>query len=596
MLAKIIQWSGRNPFLVLLATLFIVIGGVVAVMKTPLDALPDLSDVQVIVYTEYPGQAPQVVEDQVTYPLTTAMLAVPKSKVVRGFSFFGASFVYVIFEDGTDIYWARSRVLEYLNFASSRLPKGVSPSLGPDATGVGWVYQYALLAKNKTLAELRTIQDWYVRYQLTKAPGVAEVASLGGFVQTYQVTVDPLKLRSFGIPLMKVSQVIRDSNRDVGGRVVEMAETEYMVRGKGYLRGKADIEMLVVKSEGGTPVLIRDIARVEMAPDERRGLSELNGEGEVVSGIAMSRFGQNALEVIHNLKAKVDRDLGRPARGRDDPGRLRPLGPDPPRDRQPAAHADRGKPDRRRGLRGLPDARALGAGGHPDAAGGRADRLHRDAPAGHELEPDEPGRHRDRHRRDGRRGHRDDRERPQAPGAARAKPGHTVQERADAMLDACKEVGPALFFSLLIITVSFLPVFTLESQEGRLFSPLAYTKTFSMAGAALLSVTLVPVLMLLFIRGKIMPEAKNPLNRFLIWVYRPIIAAVMRWKKLTIALALIAMGVSVVPGLAAGQRVHAHAQRGHAAVHAGLAAGHVASPRPPRCCRRRTRSSRASPR
>ena len=223
MLSRIIQWSGRNPFLVLLATLFVVLGGIVAVMKTPLDALPDLSDVQVIVYTEYPGQAPQVVEDQVTYPLTTAMLAVPKSKVVRGFSFFGASFVYVIFEDGTDIYWARSRVLEYLNFASSRLPKGVSPSLGPDATGVGWVYQYVLLAKDKTLAELRTIQDWYVRYQLTKAPGVAEVASLGGFVQTYQVTVDPLKLRSFGIPLMKVSQVIRDSNRDVGGRVVEMA-------------------------------------------------------------------------------------------------------------------------------------------------------------------------------------------------------------------------------------------------------------------------------------------------------------------------------------------------------------------------------------
>ncbi|HSC64223.1 MAG TPA: efflux RND transporter permease subunit, partial [Caldimonas sp.] len=305
MLAKIIQWSGRNPFLVLLATAFVVAAGVLAVVKTPLDALPDLSDVQVIVYTDYPGQAPQVVEDQVTYPLTTAMLAVPRSKVVRGFSFFGASFVYVIFEDGTDIYWARSRVLEYLNFASSRLPKGVSPALGPDATGVGWVYQYVLLAKNKNLAELRTIQDWYVRYQLTKAHGVAEVASIGGFVQTYQVTVDPLKLRTYGIPLAKVSQVIRDSNRDVGGRVVEMAETEYMVRGQGYLRSKRDLEMLVVKMEGGTPVLIRDIARVEMAPDERRGLTELNGEGEVVSGIAMARYGQNALEVIDNLKAKV---------------------------------------------------------------------------------------------------------------------------------------------------------------------------------------------------------------------------------------------------------------------------------------------------
>src|SRR5512140_1643741 len=305
MLTKIIEWSGKNPFLILLATLFIVIGGVVAVMKTPLDALPDLSDVQVIVYTEYPGQAPQVVEDQVTYPLTTAMLAVPKSKVVRGFSFFGASFVYVIFEDGTDIYWARTRVLEYLNFASGRLPKGVTPTLGPDATGVGWVYQYVLLGKNRTLAELRTIQDWFVRYQLTKANGVAEVASIGGFVQTYQVTVDPVKLRAYGIPLAKVSQVIRDSNRDVGGRVIEMAETEFMVRGRGYLRGKSDIESLVVKSEGGTAVLIRDIARVEMAPDERRGLTELNGEGEVVSGIAMARYGQNALEVIHNLKAKI---------------------------------------------------------------------------------------------------------------------------------------------------------------------------------------------------------------------------------------------------------------------------------------------------
>jgi Cu(I)/Ag(I) efflux system membrane protein CusA/SilA len=545
MLAKIIQWSGRNPFLVLLATLFVVIGGVFAVMKTPLDALPDLSDVQVIVYTEYPGQAPQVVEDQVTYPLTTAMLAVPKSKVVRGFSFFGASFVYVIFEDGTDIYWARSRVLEYLNFASSRLPKGVSPSLGPDATGVGWVYQYALVAKSKTLAELRTIQDWYVRYQLTKAPGVAEVASLGGFVQTYQVTVDPLKLRSFGIPLMKVAQVIRDSNRDVGGRVVEMAETEFMVRGKGYLRGKADIEMLVVKSEGGTPVLIRDIARVELAPDERRGLSELNGEGEVVSGIAMSRFGQNALEVIHNLKTKV----AEISAGLPEGVTIQAV-----YDRSDLIH--RAIENLKRTLIEesvivavvcvvflmhvrsalvailmLPvgvlisfiamkllgmNSNLMSLGGIAIAIGAMVDAAIVMIENAHKhLE--------------------------------RLKPDHSVKDRADAMLDACKEVGPALFFSLLIITVSFLPVFTLESQEGRLFSPLAYTKTFSMAGAALLSVTLVPVLMMLFIRGKIMPEAKNPLNRFLIWVYRPVIAAVMRWKKLTIALAVIAMVVSYYP-------------------------------------------------
>ncbi|MDZ4255735.1 MAG: efflux RND transporter permease subunit, partial [Sulfuritalea sp.] len=305
MLNALIGWSARNAFLVLLATLFVTLAGIYAVLRTPIDALPDLSDVQVIVYTEYPGQAPQVVEDQVTYPLTTAMLSVPKSKVVRGFSFFGASFVYIIFEDGTDIYWARSRVLEYLNFAAGRMPKGITPQIGPDATGVGWVYQYALVAKDKTLAELRSIQDWYLRYQLTKAQGVAEVASIGGFVQTYQVTVDPVRLRAYGIPLMKVAQVIRDSNRDVGGRVVEMAETEYMVRGKGYLRGRSDLELLVVKSEKGTPVLIRDIARVELAPDERRGITELNGEGEVVSGIVMARYGQNALEVIHNIKEKI---------------------------------------------------------------------------------------------------------------------------------------------------------------------------------------------------------------------------------------------------------------------------------------------------
>ncbi|PJC11952.1 MAG: CusA/CzcA family heavy metal efflux RND transporter, partial [Comamonadaceae bacterium CG_4_9_14_0_8_um_filter_60_18] len=305
MLSNIINWSGRNRFLVLLATLFIVVGGVFAVLRTPIDALPDLSDVQVIVYTEYPGQAPQVVEDQVTYPLTTAMLSVPKSKVVRGFSFFGASFVYIIFEDGTDIYWARSRVLEYLNFAAGRMPRGITPQIGPDATGVGWVYQYALIAKEKTLAELRSVQDWYVRYQLTKAHGVAEVASVGGFVQSYQVTVDPVKLRAYDIPLTKVAKVIRDSNRDVGGRTVEMAETEYMVRGKGYLRGKSDIEMLVLKSEGGTPVLIRDVAQVELAPEGRRGITELNGEGEVVSGIAMARYGQNALEVIANIKDKI---------------------------------------------------------------------------------------------------------------------------------------------------------------------------------------------------------------------------------------------------------------------------------------------------
>jgi copper/silver efflux system protein len=545
MLNKIIQWSGRNPFLVLLATLFIVIAGVLAVLRTPLDALPDLSDVQVIVYTEYPGQAPQVVEDQVTYPLTTAMLAVPKSKVVRGFSFFGASFVYVIFEDNTDIYWARTRVLEYLNSASGRLPAGVTPTLGPDATGVGWVYQYVLVAKDRTLAELRSIQDWFVRYQLTKAHGVAEVASIGGFVQTYQVTVDPVKLRSYGIPLAKVAQTIRDSNRDVGGRVVEMAETEYMVRGKGYLRGKDDIEQLVVKTQGGTPVLVRDIARVELAPDERRGVAELDGTGEVVSGIAMARYGQNALEVIDNVKAKVQEISSGLPQG---------VSIQPVYDRSElieraiatlrhtlleeslivaavcvvfllhvrsafvailmlpvgvliafiAMHL-LGMNSNLMSLGGI----AIAIGAMVDAAIVMIENAHK------HLE--------------------------------RLPADHTLRERSEAMLDACKEVGPALFFSLLIITVSFLPVFTLESQEGRLFSPLAYTKTFSMAGAAVLSVTLVPVLMMLFIRGRVMPEARNPVNRFLIWLYRPVIAWVMRWKKLTIALAVVAMAISIYP-------------------------------------------------
>jgi Cu(I)/Ag(I) efflux system membrane protein CusA/SilA len=545
MLAKLIDWSGRNRFLVLLATLFVIITGIIAVLRTPIDALPDLSDVQVIVYTEYPGQAPQVVEDQVTYPLTTAMLAVPKSRVVRGFSFFGASFVYVIFEDGTDIYWARSRVLEYLNFASGRMPKGVTPQIGPDATGVGWVYQYALIAKDKTLAELRTLQDWYVRYPLTKTHGVAEVASIGGFVQTYQVTVDPAKLRAYGIPLMKVAQVIRDSNRDVGGRVVEMAETEYMVRGKGYLRGRDDIELLVVKAERGTPVLIRDIARVELAPDERRGLTELNGEGEVVSGIAMARYGENALEVIHKLKTRIE-DIG--------PGLPPGVTVQTVYDRSELIHRAietlkgtlieesiivalvcvvflmhvrsalvailmlpvgvlmafiamhlLGMSSNLMSLGGI----AIAIGAMIDAAIVMIENAHK------HLE--------------------------------RLPESHSSGDRLDAMLAACREVGPALFFSLLIITVSFMPVFALEGQEGRLFSPLAWTKTFSMAGAAILSVTLVPVLMMLFIRGRIMPEARNPVNRVLIRLYRPIIAAVMRWKKLTIMLAVLALLASIYP-------------------------------------------------
>ena len=542
MLNALINWSARNRFLVLLATLFIVIAGIWSVMKTPLDAIPDLSDVQVILYTEFPGQAPQVVEDQVTYPLTTALLSVPKSKVVRGFSFFGASFVYVIFEDNTDIYWARSRVLEYVNSVSGKLPKGVNPTLGPDATGVGWVFQYAVMAKNKTLAELRTLQDWYLRYQLAKAPGVAEVASIGGFVQQYQVTVDPIKLKTYGIPLMRVSEVIRNSNRDVGGRTLEMAETEYMVRGRGYLRGKDDIANLVLKSQNGTPVRVADIGRVELVADERRGITELNGEGEVVSGIVMSRFGLNALDVIHNVKTKIAE-----------------ISAGLPEGVSIVTTYDRSELIERAittlkhtlveesiivalvcivfllhlrsalvailmlpvgilaafiGMRALGiNANIMSLGGVAIAVGAMIDAAIVMIENAHKhLE--------------------------------RLKPG---ESRSEAMIAACKEVGPALFFSLLIITVSFLPVFTLEAQEGRLFAPLAWTKTFSMAAAAMLSVTLVPVLMLVFIRGHIRPEAENPVNRFLIRIYRPIIASVMNWKKTTIVLALVAMAISIIP-------------------------------------------------
>src|SRR6266496_2003545 len=542
MLGRIIEWSVRNVFLVLLATFFLVAAGVYAVFNTPLDAIPDLSDVQVIIYTEYPGQAPQVVEDQITYPLSTAMLAVPKSKVVRGLSTFGASFVYVIFEDGTDIYWARSRVLEYLNFASGRLPQGVSPSLGPDATGVGWVFQYAVVGAQRSLAELRTIQDWFVRYQLTKAQGVAEVASVGGFVQTYQVTVDPRKLQSYGIPLNKLAEVIRASNRDVGGRAIEIAETEFVVRGRGYLRGVSDIEELVVKAEKGVPVLVRDVARVELVPDERRGITELNGEGEVVAGIAVARYGQNALDVIHNLNTKVSEI----ASGLPEGVSLQTV-----YDRSDLIHRAI------KNLRGtlieesvivalvcvvfllhvrsalvaiimLPigvlmaviamnllglNSNIMSLGGIAIAIGAMVDAAIVMIENAHKhLERLEAG-----------------------------------ESRLEAIIAACRQVGPALFFSLLIITVSFLPVFTLEAQEGRLFKPLAYTKTFSMAGAAALSITLVPVLMMLFIRGRIMPESKNPVNRFLIWIYRPIIAWVMRWKKLTILAAVIAMAVSIYP-------------------------------------------------
>ena len=547
MLARIIEWSARNTFLVLLGTAFMIGLGIYAVKHTPLDAIPDLSDVQVIIYTEYPGQAPQVVEDQVTYPLSTAMLAVPKSKVVRGLSVFGASFIYVIFEDHTDIYWARTRVLEYLNFASGRMPRGVTPTLGPDATGVGWVYQYVVTAAQYTLAELRTIQDWFVRYQLTKAAGVAEVASVGGFVKTYQVTVEPRKLQAYGISLNTVAAVIRASNRDVGGRVIEMAETEYVVRGRGYLHGISDIENLVVKAEQGTPVLVRDVARVELAPDERRGIAELNGEGEAVSGIAVARYGQNALDVIDNLKSRI----AEISSGLPEGVSLQAV-----YDRSDLIH--RAVNNLKRilieesivvavvcmvfllharsalvaiimlpigVLIALTAMHMLGLNSNIMSLGGIAIAIGAMVDAAIVM-IENAHKH-----------------------LERAPPG---APRLQIIIEACREVGPALFFSLLIITVSFLPVFTLEAQEGRMFAPLAYTKTFAMAGAALLSITLVPVLMHLFIRGKILPERKNPVNRFLIWIYRPVIAWVMRWKKLTIGAAVVMLSVSVFPAMKLG--------------------------------------------
>lgn len=542
MIAALIRWSARNMLLVLIGTVFASLIGLYALTRVPLDAIPDLSDTQVIVYTEFPGQAPQVVEDQVTFPLTTSMLGVPKARVVRGFSFFGVSFVYVIFEDGTDIYWARSRVLEYLNVASQQLPQGITPNLGPDATGVGWVYQYAITGEQHDLAELRSLQDWHVRFGLAKAQGVAEVASVGGFVRQYAVIVDPRRLRAFDLTLEQLYQAVRTSNMDVGGRTIELAETEFMIRGRGYLRGIEDLESIVLKSRNGTPVRLSDVARVAEVPDARRGIAELNGEGEAVSGIALQRYGENALEVIDDVKAKL--------------ATLKPSLPEgvdivPVYDRSELIynaiatlrttlleesvivaivcfifllHARSalvaiislpvgiliafavmyafGLGSNIMSLGGI----AIAIGAMIDAAIVMVENAHK------KLE--------------------------------RAGPRHN---RTEVIIKAAQEVGPALFFSLLIITVSFLPIFALEAQEGRLFKPLAYTKTFSMAAAALLSVTLVPALMVLFIRGRILPEARNPVNRGLIRVYRPVIDVVLKAKWLTVGLALAALIASIIP-------------------------------------------------
>jgi Cu(I)/Ag(I) efflux system membrane protein CusA/SilA len=542
MIARLIDWSARNLVLILIGTAFAVAAGLYAVRHLPLDAIPDLSDTQVIVYTEYKGQAPQVIEDQVTYPLSTAMLTVPKSKVVRGFSFFGVSFVYIIFEDGTDIYWARSRVLEYLNAAARKLPNGVTPTLGPDATGVGWVYQYALQSNDMSLAELRSLQDWNVRYGIAKAEGVAEVASVGGFVKQYNVVVDPSRLRSLNISLAKVRDVIRGSNMDVGGRTVELSEFEFIVRGRGYIKSIDDLSNVVLKVENGTPVLLKDVARIELGPDERRGITELNGEGEVASGIALQRFGQNALDVIDNVKARFAEMASSLPKGVE----IIPV-----YDRSNLIHDAIETLKRTLTeesiivalvcivflahvrsalvailmlpvgiLMAFAAMKALGIGSNIMSLGGIAIAIGAMIDAAIVM-IENAHKH-----------------------LERAPPG---KPRIEVLIEAAREVGPALFFSLLIITVSFLPIFTMESQEGRLFSPLAFTKTFAMAAAAILSVTLVPALMVLFVRGSIIPEHKNPVNRLLIWIYRPLIRTVLKARTVTILLALLAVLVSIWP-------------------------------------------------
>ena len=544
MLQKLIETSVNNRFLLLIFTAFIVLAGIYTMMNTPVDAIPDLSDVQVIVFTEYPGQAPQVVEDQVTYPLTTAMLAVPYAKVVRGYSFFGLSFVYVIFEDGTDIYWARSRVLEYLNYVSSRLPQGITPSLGPDATGVGWVYEYTLDGGNKyDLQQLRSIQDWYLRYELTSVPGVAEVAGIGGYVKQYQVEVDPNKLQAYNIPIQKVRMAIKRSNNDVGGKLVEMGETEFMVRGLGYIQSKKDVENIPVGVDmDGTPILIKQVANVVIGPELRRGLADWNGEGETVGGVIVMRYGENALKTIDLVKNKL-KEL---QKGLPEGVTIKPA-----YDRstliERAIDNLKGKLLEESIIvalvcilfllhfrsafvaiftlpmgilmafivmyyQGL-NANIMSLGGIAIAIGAMVDAAIVMIENAHKhLE------------RDGGK-----------------------KDHWQIIIDSSKEVGPALFYSLLIITLSFLPVFTLQAQEGRLFKPLAFTKTYSMAAAAILSLTLVPVFMGYFIRGKIMPEEKNPINKYLIKLYRPVINLVLRFKWTTIFIALLVLFITILP-------------------------------------------------
>ena len=552
MIGAIIGAAVRERILVLLAALILAIVGVFAYISTPLDAIPDLSDVQVIVLTEHPGQSPQVVEDQVTYPLTTAMLSVPDTKVVRGYSFFGVSFVYVIFNDDVDMYWARSRVLEALNTASSRLPAGVTPTLGPDATGVGWIFEYALVDRTgrHDLADLRSLQDWFLRYPLQTVPGVAEVASVGGYVRQYQIEIDPNALSRYNITLDAVKKAVQASNNDVGGRLIELAETEYMVRAPGYIETLDDINSIPVGNDGsGTPVRIRDIAHVQTGPELRRGVVDLNGEGEVAGGIVVMRSGENALATIEAVKAK-----------------LQELKPGLPEGVEIVTVYDRSGLIQRAStslgislmeellivslvvilfllharsafvaiitlplgillafivmrIQGL-NANIMSLGGIAIAIGTMVDG------AIVMIE----------------NGHKQLAEATAAKGEALSN-----HERWAAIEQACRQVGPALFFSLLVITVSFVPIFTLQSQEGRLFSPLAFTKTYSMAAAAILSITLVPVLMGYFLRGRILSEERNPISRIVRRAHTPMLALLMRFRGMTILCSVLLLAITVYP-------------------------------------------------
>ena len=548
MIAAIIRWSVYNRFFVLLCTFIIVGGGLVTLKNTPVDAIPDLSDVQVIIKTSYPGQAPQVVEDQVTYPLTTAMLSVPGAKTVRGFSFFGDSYVYVIFDDDTDLYWARSRVLEYLSQVTPSLPDNAKPQLGPDATGVGWVYIYALTDKTgqHDISELRSLQDWFLKYELQTVSGVSEVASAGGMVKQYQVTVDPEKLRAYGIPLSHVQMAIQRGNQEIGASVIELAEAEYMVRVTGYIQNQQDIENIPLgasTTDKGTTLLIKDIADVVIGPQMRRGVTELNGEGEAVGGIVVMRFGENAQQTINAVKIKLE-EL---KKGLPEGVEIIPV-----YDR--SALIERAV-DNLSGklleefivvalvciaflfhvrsslvaIISLPvgifiafiimyfqgiNANIMSLGGIAIAIGAMID--------GAIVMIENMHKHIE-------------------------KTPLTNENRWQIVIDSASEVGPALFSSLLIITVSFLPVFTLEAQEGRMFAPLAYTKTYAMAAAAALAITLVPVLMGYFIRGKILPEHKNPINRFLSWLYLPALKTVMNNPKSTLFAALVLLIVGFWP-------------------------------------------------